>query len=264
MTISTSDIAFHRRLGNLLDALAGEDFWPTFGAFLRDHIGFTTWVVVIFRAGQVPLLVHEGDTDAVEDKAFRDYLIFYYADDPFYQFSQGHFTPGLYRLDEVATPQFHASAYCCNYLKSVAIADEMQLLCPYGDAGKSQGVLSLSLGADRRFSTAEYGALALISPWLMPLLGLASRRLLGDVKLPADGAQMSRIEQRLRAFERPKLTEREVQTALLILSGQSTKGIAAQMGISPETIKVHRRNLYDKLGVASQLELFALYTAMGE
>lgn len=51
---------------------------------------------------------------------------------------------------------------------------------------------------------------------------------------------------------------REVETARLILQGFSSKAIAQQLGISPETVKVHRRNLYHKLNVSGHGELFAL------
>jgi len=51
---------------------------------------------------------------------------------------------------------------------------------------------------------------------------------------------------------------REVDTARLILQGFSSKAMAQQMGISPETVKVHRSNLYHKLNVTGHGELFAL------
>lgn len=55
-----------------------------------------------------------------------------------------------------------------------------------------------------------------------------------------------------------RLTVHEIETARLILQGFSSKAIARQMGISPETVKVHRRNLYHKLNVNGHGELFAL------
>ncbi|MNY57893.1 Transcriptional regulatory protein UhpA [compost metagenome] len=55
-----------------------------------------------------------------------------------------------------------------------------------------------------------------------------------------------------------RLTERERETAQLILQGFSSKAIAQCMGISPETVKVHRRNLYHKLNVSGHAELFVL------
>jgi len=55
-----------------------------------------------------------------------------------------------------------------------------------------------------------------------------------------------------------RLTQREIETARLILQGFSSKAIAQQLGISPETVKVHRRNVYHKLKVNGHGELFAL------
>ncbi|MNG41601.1 Transcriptional regulatory protein UhpA [compost metagenome] len=55
-----------------------------------------------------------------------------------------------------------------------------------------------------------------------------------------------------------RLTGRESETAQLILQGFSSKAIAQRLAISPETVKVHRRNLYQKLNVSGHAELFAL------
>ena len=46
--------------------------------------------------------------------------------------------------------------------------------------------------------------------------------------------------------------------ALLILRGHSTVSIALRLGISPQTVKVLRRQLYRKCAISSQAELFAL------
>jgi DNA-binding CsgD family transcriptional regulator len=44
--------------------------------------------------------------------------------------------------------------------------------------------------------------------------------------------------------------------AVYILKGHSSKSLAREIDISPETVKIHRRNLYRKLGISSQSELF--------
>ena len=46
--------------------------------------------------------------------------------------------------------------------------------------------------------------------------------------------------------------------ALLILRGHSSPSIGLRLGLSPQTIKVYRRQLYAKCGLSSQAELFAL------
>lgn len=261
MHFTEEDLAFHQRLGHLLELTESEGFWPAFAAFLRESVGFESWVVLIFRKTHSPLLVQEGDTDDIEDELFGNYLRTFFTDDPFYRFAMGPFSSGVYRLDEVAYPQFRLSTYFHDYFRHNVVGDEIQLLTSFKEGNESRGVLSLSLGSRQRFSARDYGLLAIISPWVLPLLRLATRYTLGDIRMPADQSTRSNIEKKLRELVEPRLTEREIQTAQLLLSGQSTKGIAAHMGISPETAKVHRRNLYEKLGITSQAEIFARFSS---
>ena len=39
--------------------------------------------------------------------------------------------------------------------------------------------------------------------------------------------------------------------------GHSTASVGLHLGISPTTVKTHRKHLYEKLGIGSQYELFA-------
>ncbi len=45
----------------------------------------------------------------------------------------------------------------------------------------------------------------------------------------------------------------------MMLRGHSSKSAARRLDISPDTERVHRRNIYDKLGVSSQAELCSLF-----
>ena len=59
----------------------------------------------------------------------------------------------------------------------------------------------------------------------------------------------------------PGLTAREAQVVNLILEGHSTRAIAGVLAIAVETVRVHRRHVYEKLGVSSQAELFRWFLA---
>lgn len=263
MHLSLEDLTFHQRLGHLLEKVDGEAFWPPFAAFLREHINFDSWVVMVFQQDQSPCLVHEGDTTNIEDELFGSYIRSFYLDDPFYQFSMKNDVQGVYRLDEVASPDFRFSDYFSDYFQNNVIEDEIQLLTPYMHDSGSRCVLSLSLGARRHFTQDEYGLLVLLSAWLLPLLKLATQSTLSEIQMPEKQMGRASLEAKLRDSNESNLTEREIETALLLLSGQSTKGIAAHLGISPETVKVHRRHLYEKVGVTSQVEFFAHYWPLG-
>jgi DNA-binding CsgD family transcriptional regulator len=55
------------------------------------------------------------------------------------------------------------------------------------------------------------------------------------------------------------LSDREAEVARLILKGHSSKVIARMLGNSPETVKVFRKRIHTKLGLASSAELFSLF-----
>ena len=97
-----------------------------------------------------------------------------------------------------------------------------------------------------------------ITPWVLAVLskhfaGLDSRT----------GRFENILEQRIHAalnnFGSSLLTERECRIAQLILRGHSTKSLAERLGVSEDTIKSHRKNVYAKLDIGTQSELFSLF-----
>ena len=55
---------------------------------------------------------------------------------------------------------------------------------------------------------------------------------------------------------------REREIVSMILQGHSTESVALRLDISPGTVKVHRKNIYRKLKVSSQGELFAAFMGL--
>ena len=55
------------------------------------------------------------------------------------------------------------------------------------------------------------------------------------------------------------LTRRELEVLSALAAGQTNKQIAAVQGISPNTVKFHVRNLFEKLGVQNRSQAIALY-----
>ena len=73
------------------------------------------------------------------------------------------------------------------------------------------------------------------------------------------------IEQRCRVIAQSKrLTPREQEIMMELARGKDRQSIAAKLFISEGTVKVHTRNLYQKLGVHSKQELIVLVEETGE
>ena len=70
-----------------------------------------------------------------------------------------------------------------------------------------------------------------------------------------EGVQPKRTEicQRLKS-----LTPREFDVLCYILGGQLNREIAAELGITETTIKIHRGRIMEKLGVQSTAQLFPM------
>jgi len=258
MQLEVSDVAFHHRLGRLVEKLDDKQFWPALMDLLRSVVEFDNWVVVVFWPQGKPQLIAELQARTPHDELFKGYLNSVYLLDPFYQFSLGAINRGVYCLDEVAPDHFRDTEYFRRYFSINVLEDEVQFLAPL-PAG---GTLSLSLGSKRRFSSAEIGTLCLYGAWIIPLMchAVAAQT---AVQSPAagsatEGDRRLHFENALRKRSSESLTKREIEIALLILAGHSTKNIARLLDVSPATAKVHRRNLYKKLDISSQATLFLL------
>jgi DNA-binding NarL/FixJ family response regulator len=71
-------------------------------------------------------------------------------------------------------------------------------------------------------------------------------------------------EVRREASERiSTLSEREREVLSLLTSGLRNDAIAARLGISPQTVQTHVRNILSKLGVHSKLEAVAFAVRHG-
>jgi FixJ family two-component response regulator len=60
-----------------------------------------------------------------------------------------------------------------------------------------------------------------------------------------------------------RLTPREIDIALALLSGRANKGVAHDLGISVRTVEMHRSHIMAKLGVKSLAEAAVLATQAG-
>lgn len=248
------ELPLHQSLARVFAAIGEEGFWRNLVDCLRLLVPLDNALVAQMRPGRVPLLLADFEFRALaaDSDELPDYRSGMYLLDPFYQAACAGIADGLHSLAAVAPDQFQQSEYYLSYFRRVVGCDELQFLLNHHGA-----VFGLSLGRSPVFTQEEFGRLLCVRDWVLAAM---RRHLQLQLQVPvgeaqdAGGGDLASLLERVGA----RLTEREVETVRLILQGFSGKAIAQRLGISPETVKVHRRNLYHKLGVGGHAELFAL------
>lgn len=165
--------------------------------------------------------------------------------------------PGIWRMRELAPDRFYASEYYRSYYVQTGLAEEIGFFVPVSK--DVTVVISLmrneTTGA---FRPAEYELLRKAAPFVSAIV--QSRW--GDLSQRFD-ARLARQKHKpptgARAWGNKNLTEREKAIIELVLQGHSSESIGLRLDIATGTVKVHRRNIYRKLGISSQTQLMSHY-----
>ena len=177
--------------------------------------------------------------------------------DPLYQLALRRKKPTMCRFRDTQPDRFHSSEYYRQYVERTHLVDEMDFLL--GVSTKSTLVVVCGR-TEKRFSRPELGRLRRIEPIILAALGRVWE---GFAKLRLSGRENFSMHQRLtRCFDNfgeGSLTRREREITQLLLRGHSSKSIARELGIAPGTVMVHKRNLFAKLEITSQYELFSRF-----
>jgi DNA-binding CsgD family transcriptional regulator len=195
--------------------------------------------------------------EAGEDpwKHIKQYLQSAYLLDPFYRLAADTQTTGVYSLKDVAPNGFEQSELYRVYYKLVNFGDEICLITPLAEDINIQ--VSLSRKNDKPcFSSAE---LTLIKDIFSTVQATLHKWWQAQQKSSQSSFLDTHLESALRHFGSSVLTQRESQILQLMLRGYAVKYIAQKLAISTETIKHHRKNIYVKLDINSQTELFPLF-----
>ncbi|MGH8434878.1 MAG: helix-turn-helix domain-containing protein [Pseudomonas sp.] len=250
------ELPIHQGLAELFERLGTPRFWRSLVATLRLLVPADNALLALMPRERPPQVLEDfeftrlGEADQLADYCSGMYLL-----DPFYQAASSGIADGLYRLETLAPDQFRQSEYYLSYFRRVVGRDELQFMLNLGEGT----VLGLSLGSHTAFRNEQIGALLCVRDWVLA----AMRKHLALARIEAPTAAAPTDFAAVFGQFAARLSERESETARLILQGFSSKAIAQRLSISPETVKVHRRNLYHKLGVGNHAELFALFLQQG-
>lgn len=246
---------WHQAAGRLIEAIGNPDFPAILAASLREIAPFDFIVIFGYVGSARPLALFDDFPPKRRRLHVEEYLEGPYLLDPFFLASTDLSAPGLWRLSELAPDRFYQGEYFKSYYEQTGLAEEIGYLIQI-DASITI-VVSL-MRTERRFSAGEVRALKRVRP----VVDAACRRHWAGMSARAEAdtpAIEESIERAFRTIGEGALTPRERQVVAFTLKGHSAEAIGKILGISSGTVRIHRRNIYSKLRINSQGELFSAF-----
>jgi DNA-binding CsgD family transcriptional regulator len=236
--------------------------FPTaFAALLRTVGSPDNLVFLVYRGSGTPEVLFSQTSDpTVFAELESTYLPGAYRLDPFFDLHLTNADSGAYRLTDIAPDAFHRSRYFSEYYEQTTLLDEVAFVIKLAP----DVTLNLCLGRDttsaRRFSSEELEACCRLAPVVSAL----AKRQWEDLAAAASPSEdtVDLLIRTARMRHGISLTLRQAQVAILILRGHSSVSIGLRLGVSPQTVKVFRRQLYNRCNICSQAELFILMVPM--
>ncbi|MDR6290184.1 DNA-binding CsgD family transcriptional regulator [Inquilinus ginsengisoli] len=248
--------AWNAGLAAAMAAVGSDGFPDRLGEALAGLVGFDMLNGFAYRGDAPPLDLHNRQAPDLAAIIVDGYIAGAYLLDPFFVTVRGGTPDRVLVMRDLAPDRFGQSEYYKRHYIRARILDEVGYVL---DLGRGlTGVLSVTRRRGHaRFSRAEVETLREAAPMVC---ALGERHWAGFGAAAGAGGAGDLVD-RLIALGDGRLTRREAEVVGLILKGHSSPSICALLGFGQETVKTHRKSIHRKLGISSQAELFARFTA---
>ena len=247
------------QIGRMIAAEGSPDFPRRLADVLRSIAPYDFTVIFGYRGAARPLDLFDDFPQQKRTVFVTDYQAGPYLLDPFYLAATRPVAPGLYRMRDLAPDRFYQGEYFRSYYIQTGLAEEIGFFI---ETGRGAMIVLSLMRAEKAFTAREFAALRLARP----IVEAAAARQWPDLAERFDAKEGAGtdspgrpIERSFQHFGEGQLTPREREVVEYTLKGYSAEAIRQLLGISTGTVRIHRRNIYAKLGIGSQGELFARF-----
>lgn len=214
-------------------------------------------ILVYYRQRKPLSLLHRFNP--VQRKVAADiYSTGPYALDPQYRLFLAGCPTGAYWLRNVAPDDFYSSEYYQTFYSKTGVADSIDVLWRIDDNSALVFFMQRNIHSNE-FTAADLTALNMVLPILSEALTKHYQLATALPQANPDDKTHQQVECTLSHFASSLLTKRERDVLLYMLRGYSSALTAQKLSTSDGTVKIHRKNIYRKLEISSQAELFSLF-----
>ncbi|MFT9441496.1 MAG: helix-turn-helix transcriptional regulator [Acetobacter papayae] len=241
--------------------------FATIESALRTVAFFDIAAIFAYPPAEQPEMLHDGLKGISLPNAMQDYLAGGYLLDAVYVACMQGLADGLYRLATLAPDAFFESDYFlsplvhpCISMESGSLVEEIAFCTHAPDGTALVFSLMRSTGMEA-FSKEDFSALEAFAPIINAALIQHWINRTEKKALEKTALNTENLNKSFRDFERDRLSPREQDVVALLLRGHSSLSAAKNLGITEGTVKIHRKNIYAKLGISSQSMLFSHFIA---
>ena len=250
-----------RLLALCIGSLGSNEFAANLVKALGSIVHFDYLVSFAYHQKEKPLCLYHTFSPSKRVVFVDEYLNAPYLLDPFFKACGRKVDTGLYRIRDIAPDRFYQSEYYRSYYIQTGLAEEIGYTL-YFQNGVAVVISLMRSGESSRFSAREFKLLESV----VPIVNSLSQSHWHDLHNQFEEEQSDSGEKRdivadkvSRLFS-PRITPREIQVVAQILEGHSSDSISRSLGIAVGTVRIHRRNVYAKLQISSQQELFSIFS----
>jgi DNA-binding CsgD family transcriptional regulator len=246
--------SLHDILPSLISSIGQHHFYDQVVYSMKALDPISNIRIVSYSKTDQPIFLGDYPTSEI-DKMYCEsaYLL-----DPIYNVIYGKNQKELVTLDSIVNEDFCHSAYYDTFYQRLGWCNETNIVIGTDNDTKICIV----------YSTKDNdSSLHAVSKALTPCLNSIKAAILTHERVGNLLQQNRPIEHKARYQgcrysyrESQDLTKREKEIVGLILAGLSSAAIAEKCFVSEGTVKNHRKNIYRKLKIKSQAELFCKFT----
>lgn len=251
-----------------ISSIGAGGFFRAFGAAVGHITPYDTLLFFLYRPDAAPVLLSNDDLPETNRRGLENYLDHTYLLNPVYQAFRSDIACGVYLMADILPDGYRALIDAVEFEIKIDDRETIGYLTPGWPRHMEElmPLINLPDGSmvevtilrkrDIGFSRADCRDLARVFPVASAVLHKHWQLAKQDFS-----AQASRpsLDNSFDDFGADVLTNREAQVVKLVLTGHSSESISLRLGISVATIKTHRRNIYAKLQIGSQAELFSRF-----
>lgn len=242
-------LRWHENIADLFENADDASLPQRLSGMLNGVIDHETYIIKLYRANcDFPLVLAHNIPASQRAVYLGKYFPFACLEDPLLEKLRDG-APQIVQINH-QTCSLAGSSYYRKYYRHLNLQDEIDVLFPMpnGDA------IVLSMDWRKRTATSkELAALENIYSVVKSIITRYYRSYCGDTAVINE--EPDNNHKKINSI----LTGREREIVNLMISGKGTKALARHLDISYQTVKVHRRNIYSKLGINSELQLCSMF-----